>query len=55
MVTTFRLNKKTSNDNLKTNASNYGDDFVQFLNQSPTPFHAIHTMSQILENKGFKN
>ena len=53
MVTTFRLNKKMSNDNLKA-STNYGDDFVQFLNQSPTPFHAIHSMSQILENKGFK-
>lgn len=53
MVTTFRLNKKMSSENINT-AVNYGDDFVQFLNQSPTPFHAIHSMSQILENKGFK-
>ena len=30
------------------------EDFVEFLNASPTPFHAVHTAKQRLEKAGFK-
>jgi hypothetical protein len=29
------------------------EDFVEFLNASPTPFHAVHTAKQRLEKAGF--
>jgi len=30
------------------------EDFVEFLNASPTPFHAVHTAKQRLEKASFK-
>ena len=30
------------------------EDFTDFLNASPTPFHAVHTAKQRLEKAGFK-
>jgi hypothetical protein len=30
------------------------EDFIEFLNASPTPFHAVHTAKQRLEKAGFK-
>lgn len=55
-MVTFRLKKMPSEQDMSNQSvpKEYGDDFVEFLNNSPTPFHAIHTMSQILESKGFK-
>lgn len=30
------------------------EDFVSFLNASPTPYHAVHSAKQRLEKAGFK-
>jgi aspartyl aminopeptidase len=30
------------------------NDFVSFLNDSPTPFHAVHSAKLRLEKAGFK-
>lgn len=38
---------------ISNESKNYGSDFIDFLNNSPTPFHAVHTMAGILESKGF--
>ncbi|XBW36811.1 hypothetical protein QEN19_002388 [Hanseniaspora menglaensis] len=54
-MVTFRLKKMPSEQNINTSVTkNYGSEFVEFLNNSPTPFHAIESMSKILEAKGFK-
>ena len=33
--------------------SRYNKDLITFLNDSPTPFHAVETMSRILLEHGF--
>lgn len=32
----------------------HAEDFLQFVNASPTPFHAVHSAKQRLEKAGFK-
>ncbi|KAH3676190.1 hypothetical protein WICMUC_002212 [Wickerhamomyces mucosus] len=35
-------------------ASQYANDFVSFLNSSPTPYHAVETVKSLLTKNGFK-
>ncbi|KAL6928657.1 hypothetical protein ACO0SA_001985 [Hanseniaspora valbyensis] len=50
----MNINNNTSSSSSSSSLKNYGPDFINFLNNSPTPFHAVHSMSEILESKGFK-
>ncbi|KAI7847172.1 peptidase M18 [Circinella umbellata] len=47
-----RFHSPTTEQQQKTPAEAL--DFIQFLNASPSPFHAVHEASQRLENAGFE-
>jgi len=40
--------------NMSTSAVERANEFVSFLNASPTPFHAVKNASALLEKAGFK-
>jgi len=39
---------------MSTSAINHANEFVDFLNASPTPFHAVKNGAALLEKAGFK-
>ncbi|KAL9088039.1 MAG: hypothetical protein Q9165_006380 [Trypethelium subeluteriae] len=39
----------------KMASTKYAEDFVNFLNASPTPFHAVHSAKNLLEKAGFEH
>jgi len=39
---------------MSTSAVNHANEFVDFLNASPTPFHAVKNGAALLEKAGFK-
>jgi aspartyl aminopeptidase len=36
------------------NSESFNEELLVFLQQSPTPFHAVATMSALLEKEGFE-
>jgi hypothetical protein len=64
-IATQQLVQATSNTHTHTQHRNFGrmagkaslkraNDFTDFLNASPTPFHAVHSAKLRLEKAGFK-
>ncbi len=38
---------------MSTSALSYANDFLSFINASPTPYHAVQNVKQLLKTKGF--
>lgn len=39
---------------MPTSSVNYPQEFIQFLNSSPTPYHVVHNMKKHLQDHGFQ-
>lgn len=50
----LRIHLRTKSTMSGTKAFNYPQEFINFLNSSPTPYHAVHNIKSHFLSKGFK-